>query len=161
MQSAWKRAPRRANSHSEVQHLVDVPPVLPAVVEAFPHHPHDLSKRHYIKGQVSDLRHERGRRAPRVVGGGLANLWGPHRHPDAHLEAESVDLWCRARVQYLDFCLRVVVHDILHLPTQGRGCHGDGWWRMWRERKYARWVKGGRGRRGRVKGGEKKADLRG
>lgn len=30
-------------------------PVLAAVVEAFPHHAHDLGKRHHIEGQVSDL----------------------------------------------------------------------------------------------------------
>lgn len=35
--------------------LVDVSPVLPAVVEAFPDHTHDLSERHHVEGQVSDL----------------------------------------------------------------------------------------------------------
>lgn len=38
-------------------HLVDVPPVLAAVVEALPHHPHDLGESHHIESQVSDLRH--------------------------------------------------------------------------------------------------------
>ncbi len=66
-------------------HLVDMSPVLSAVVETFPHHAHDLSKRHHVEGQVSDLWHERWRWAPRIIGGGLANLRITNRSNKVHL----------------------------------------------------------------------------
>lgn len=74
-------------------------PVLAVVVEAFPHHGHDLAEGHHAEGQLRDLRHQRAGRAPGVVGG---------------------------RLPHLDLRIRVVVHDVLHLPPEGRGRHGDG-----------------------------------
>lgn len=87
--------------------LVDVPPVLAVIVEAFPHHGHDLAECGYAKCQLGDLRHQRAGWTPGVIGGRLA-----HFH----------------------FSLRVVVYNVLDLPSQGRGRHGYGrcvcvcWW---------------------------------
>lgn len=80
-------------------HLVDVSPVLAVVVEAFPHHGHDLAEGHHAEGQLGDLRHQRAGRTPGVVGG---------------------------RLPHLDLRIRIVVHDVLHLSPEGRGRHGDG-----------------------------------
>ena len=56
------------------ERLVDVPPVLAVVVDALPHHLHDLAARDDVVGEVGDLRHQRARRAPRVVRRRLAHL---------------------------------------------------------------------------------------
>ncbi|KAF3846644.1 hypothetical protein F7725_003722 [Dissostichus mawsoni] len=81
------------------ERLVDVAPVLAVVVEPLPDHAHDLAEGDHVVGEVGDLGHERGRRAPGVVGGGLS-----------------------------DFLLRVrvVVHHVLHLPANGGARHGGG-----------------------------------
>ena len=73
------------------QRLVDMPPVLATVIEPPPQHAHDLGKCHCVEGQISNLGHERARRTPGVIAGGLTHL---------------------------DLCLRVVVHDVLHLSSQ-------------------------------------------
>ena len=74
--------PFAARLHDVVeQHesLVHVAPVLAVVVDAFPHHLHDLVERDHIVREVGDLGHQGGRGTPGVVGGGLPHLdllWG-------------------------------------------------------------------------------------
>jgi len=41
-----------------------------------------------------------------------------------------------AHLQYLDLCFWIVVHEVLHLPAQGWGCHDDRWCRMRSNRKW-------------------------
>lgn len=64
------------------------------------------------------------------------------------LEKNAVRLW------YLDLRFGVVVHNVLHLPTQGWGCHGDGWFEVAEGQKVEK-VKSGRstGEEKGVKGG--------
>lgn len=50
-------------------------PVLAVVVQSLPDHLHDLGESHNVVRQIGHLRHDRGRRAPWIVRGGLTYFY--------------------------------------------------------------------------------------
>lgn len=44
--------------------------------------------------------------------------------------------WYTKTTQYLNLRFGIVVHYVLHLPTQGWGCHIDRWWRSQSDSKW-------------------------